>query len=178
MTLLEYLPDGYSNSPEVRAVVGGLDMAVAELWRQRDSFFDQLDLNKATWGLHWWEEAYGIEVDERKPLEFRRSRVVSKLRGQGTVTVAMIKSVAESFSNGAVDVLEDPANYHVDIKFVGSIGMPPNMEDLSATLEEILPAHLEYAYIIIFRTYGQLSTYTHGELAAYTHEVLRGGSMT
>ncbi len=178
MNLLEYLPKGYGNSPQIRALVGGVDQAVADLWAREDGFLAQLDVHTATWGLHWWEEALGIEVDESRDPAFRRSRIISKLRGQGTTTVAMVKTVAESFSNGAVDIVERPAEYRLEIKFVGTIGIPPNMEDLSAALNEILPAHLAYDYIIIYRTWGQVANRTWGDLAAKTWSDVLGGELT
>ena len=176
MNLLEYLPDVYGG-PEVRAIQGALDDQVKALWAARDGLFDQLNVETATWGLETWERALGLTVDVSKPYDYRRSRIKSKLRGQGTTTVAMIQSVAESFSNGQVDVIEQPGAYHFDVKFTGTIGIPPNMDDLTAAIEEIKPAHLEYDYIIIFRTYGQLRKYTHAQLAQYTHETLRAGAM-
>lgn len=156
MNLLEYLPGQYRASPEVRAMEGALDRQAQELWRARDGLFDQLDVSTATWGLEAWERALGLAVEVSRPVDERRSRILSKLRGQGTTTIAMIKNVAESFSNGAVDVLEHPGEYRFDIRFTGTIGIPPNMDDLTAAVEEIKPAHLDYDYIIIFRTWDQL----------------------
>ena len=76
----------------------------------------------------------------------------------------MIQNVAESFSNGAVDVLEYPAEYRFEIKFTGTLGIPPNLDDLSAALEEIKPAHLAYDYIILYRTWGELEEKTWDEI--------------
>ena len=89
----------------------------------------------------------------------------------------MIQNMAESFSNGEVAVIEDAANYHFDIKFVGTIGIPPNMDDLTAAINEIKPAHLTYAYIYVYNTHGNLAAYTHAQLAAYTHAQLREGTL-
>ena len=50
------------------------------------------------------------------------------------LTKAMIQNVAESFSNGAVDILEYSSEYRFEIKFTGTLGIPPNMEDLTATI--------------------------------------------
>lgn len=175
--LIAYLPGFYGESPEVRVLQGALDSQVRALWAARDGLFDQLDLSKATWGLRYWEEALGIPVEAAGSYEFRRSRIKAKLRGQGTTTVAMIQNVAESFSNGAVDVIEHPAEYRFDVKFTGTIGIPPNLEDLSAAIGEIKPAHLDYDYIIIYRTWGQIRPMTWGTLKAHTWGTVKGGSI-
>lgn len=168
MSLIEQLPIFYQNSPEMVSMQDALNVQTEAALVAMEDALAQLDVQTATWGLAYWERALGLSVDISKPEDYRRSRIISKLRGQGTTTVAMIKNVSESFSNGAVEVIEDPANYHFDIKFVGTIGIPPNMDDLTAAIEEIKPAHLGYAYIIIYNCWSDVSAKTWGALAAKT----------
>lgn len=177
MRLREYLPQFWDEHAEVVAIQDGMEPAVADAWAARNGLLDQLNVSTATWGLERWERSLGLPTDVSQPVEFRRTRVLSKLRGQGTTTVAMIKNVAESFSNGAVDVLEHPGEYRFEIKFVGTIGLPPNMDDLTAAIEEIKPAHLAYDYIIIFRTWAQVRAYTWDELRAHTWDEIKGGTI-
>jgi hypothetical protein len=47
------------------------------------------------------------------------------------------------------------------------------MDDLTASLREIMPAHLGWYYIIIFNTHTALGAFTHAQLAGYTHDQLR-----
>lgn len=177
MKLVEYLPEFWGRSAEVVALQGALDPAVAAAWAVRDGLLDQLNVATATWGLERWERALGLEVEVEKPAEYRRSRICSKLRGQGTTTVAMIQNVAESFSNGKVDVIERPAEYRFDVKFTGTIGVPPNMDDLTAAIEEIKPAHLACDYVIIYRTWGAVKGLTWDGAGVYTWDQLREGAM-
>ena len=76
------------------------------------------------------------------------------MRGTGTTTVAMIQNVSESFVNGEVAVVEHNDQYRFDIEMLSVIGIPPNMEDLKAVIEEIKPAHLDYRIIIKYNTWG------------------------
>lgn len=177
MRLVEYLPQVWDRSAEVMAIQEALEPAVAAAWAARDGLLDQLNVETATWGLETWERALGIAVDVSRPTEYRRTRVMSKLRGQGATTVAIIQNVAESFSNGAVEVVERPALYRFDIKFVGTVGIPPNMEDLTAAIEEIKPAHLGYDYIIIYRTWGQIARLAWAEVGAHTWDEVLGGEI-
>lgn len=177
MRLVEYLPQVWDASAEVIAIQEALEPAVAAAWAARDGLLDQLNVSSATWGLEAWERALGIEVDVSRPAEYRRTRVMSKLRGQGATTAAMIQNVSESFSNGAVEVAERPELYRFDIKFVGTVGIPPNMEDLTAAIEEIKPAHLGYDYIIIYRTWGQIERLTWDEVGMHTWDEVLGGEI-
>lgn len=177
MRLLDHLPPFHAGSFETSAIQGALDGRLDELLSARDDGLLQLDLATATWGLSLWEEAYGIETDITRADEFRRSRVMSRMRGQGTTTAAMIQSVAESFANGAVEVEEQPGEHRFKLRFVGALGVPPNMDDLTAAIEEIKPAHLAFEHVFIYRTWREVRDKTWGEVSAFTWDQLRGGEI-
>lgn len=166
--LIARYPEFYAGSAEFVDLQNALEPEVQALWERRDSVMDQLDVDKATWGLKHWEQALGLAVDESADIGYRRSRVKSKLRGVGTMTVAMIQTLAASYSNGEVDVIEYPEQFRLEIKFVNTVGTPPNIDDLTATLRANLPAHLEWSYIITFNTWDQLKLSTWDDLAGLT----------
>jgi uncharacterized protein YmfQ (DUF2313 family) len=149
--LLDLLPDNYKKSEYVVDLQKAFGEVVGNLINDRDDFFSQLFIADATWGLTAWEKALGITTDQSKSYAFRRERIQAKLRGSGTTTMAMIKQVAAAYSYGDVEVIEDTSNYKFTVKFVGTLGIPENMSDLTLTIEEIKPAHLrcefEYTYI-------------------------------
>ena len=147
MTLLEHTPQEYRDAPEVQVTEDALGGQLRQLQTARDEVLAQLSVSTATWGLELWERTYGLETDVSKPLEQRRERVVAKIRGTGTITEAMLKNVAESYTNGEVEVIGWPREYAIDVRFVSVLGTPPNIDDLSAALDEICPAHLVYRYL-------------------------------
>lgn len=174
MKLLDYLPDNYAQSPETVEIQNALDVEVDTLIHERDFLFLQLDLDTATgWGLELWEQAYGVPTDITKSDAYRRTRVKAKMRGASTTTVALIKNISESFSNGEVEVIEKPHEYMFLVKFVGVKGIPPNMEDLKAAIDEAKPAHLGYEFVFTYNTHKDLSHLTHAQMAAYTHAELK-----
>lgn len=177
MRLVDYLPEHYKNSPEVIEAQYAFQAWAEKLVGDREALLAQLDVATATWGLRAWEAALGIETDITKSFAFRRTRIEGKLRGLGTTTKTMIKNVAESFSNGEVEIIEHNPESWFEVKFVSNLGIPPNMNDLTASIEEIKPAHLAYMYVYMYRLYGELSGYTHSQLTAYTHEQLRSGGI-
>lgn len=71
------------------------------------------------------------------------SRWRAKRRGQGTTTKELIKLMASSFTGGEVDVREPKGQYLVEIEFIGTWGVPPNVDDLGESIREVLPAHLD-----------------------------------
>ncbi|WP_455581214.1 putative phage tail protein [Dysosmobacter sp.] len=170
--LIERYQDFYAGSAEFTDLQEALEPELLALWERRDSALAQLNVDTASWGLKFWEQTLGIAVEEEKTVDYRRSRIKSKLRGAGVTTAALIRNVAESFSNGAAAVTEYPSQSRLEIKFIGTVGTPPNLGDLTQTLREILPAHLAWEYIILYelwqtlkgKTWGQLATKTWGEV--------------
>lgn len=177
MGLMELLPDYYRESAQVAELQGALQHWTDALQAARDDLFLQMNVATATWGLVTWETALRLTTDAAKPNEYRRTRIMSKLRGQGTTTKAMIENVAESFSNGEVVILEYNDESRFEVKFVGTLGIPPNMDDLTAAINEIKPAHLAYTYVYVYRTWDMVSSYTWEQLAAKTWDEVREGAL-
>lgn len=171
--LIARYPDFLAGSAEFRDIQAALEPEVLALWAARDSVLDQLCAETATWGLKYWEQTLGIPVEEGKDVGFRRSRIRAKLRGACVTTVAMIQNVAESFSNGTVAVTEYASQFRLEIKFVGTLGIPPNMEDLTAALRESMPAHLQWDYVYVYNTWAAARVLAWGQAAALTWQQLR-----
>lgn len=175
--LMAKLPALYGSPPfaELQRVLGeGLRAAGEDVSFTLDQLWPQ---TASGWGLALWESAYGIPTELSKDLSFRRSRLISKLRGQGVPTRALIESVAASFVNGEVSISEDAAAHAFTVTFVSVFGIPPNLDDLTAAINEVKPAHLTFGYVYRYRTNGELAAYTHEQLSAYTHDTIRGGDM-
>ena len=107
-------------------------------------------METATWGLRYWEETLGIPVDEGKDLDTRRSRVRVKLLGSDVTTVALVKSSAEIWSGQKAEVTEYANEFRFEIRFVETNGVPPNMRDVTGSIRELIPAHLQWDYIFFY----------------------------
>lgn len=97
------------------------------------------------------EQDVGVSPDGTADLETRRGRVLSKLRGTGTVTKTMMKNVAASFVNGDIEITEYPSRYMFSVAFTSKQGIPYNLQDIKDMIEEIKPAHLAVEYIFTYR---------------------------
>ncbi|RYD01656.1 hypothetical protein N752_29195 [Desulforamulus aquiferis] len=108
---------------------------------------DQFFAPTATWALDIWEQELGLTSLAGKPIEQRRSLIISKLRGIGTITTELIKTVSEAYDGGTVEVTEQPEIYQISVEFFDTTGVPQNLLDLKGALEEIKPAHLAIRFI-------------------------------
>lgn len=183
MKLIEHLPhEVYHGEKHVQSLQDALQEQIQKVQSARDDFLMQTRPETATWGLTLYEKEYGITPDVTKPNEQRLCRWRAKRQGQGTTTKQMISLMASSFSGGEVDVVEHIGQYLVEIKFVGTMGVPQNMKDLEQSLREVVPAHLDIGFTYRFLTFGQLTkqNITFGELSALglTFPEFAGGAWT
>lgn len=171
--LMKHMPNYYKTSQVIKKITDSEDKEL-QLFEQRlNNTLNQFFVDLADSSLERWEAELGIPVNNSKPAEFRRSVIKSKLRGAGTVTVELIKNVSESYSNGEVDITEDNPNSIFTVTFVGTVGIPPNLDDLKNAIEEIKPAHLGVLYEFIYNTWDDLKTFTWDYLSNNTWEEIK-----
>ncbi|NRT76289.1 YmfQ family protein [Clostridium beijerinckii] len=156
--LTKYVPPFVIEIPEMKASYDVQGTEIGSLLYYADDVKKQLRIDTATWGLIYWEERYGIETNLALSYEQRREIVKVKKKGQGTTTKQMIKNVAETFSGGEVDVIENTAPYTFTIQFIGVKGIPRNMQAFINMLEDIKPAHLGYVFKYTYTSWDYLDS--------------------
>lgn len=173
LSLNKYLPLVLYNEKTLNRVYSSQESELNSVNDDIQDLINNCFISTATWGLDTFEKEYRIATIESDTYEIRRSRILAKIRSNGIVTKAMIQSVAESFQNGTVDVIEDNPNDAFTIKFTSLKGIPPKIEDIKNAIGEIKPAHLIVSYLYLLNTHLMLNSYKHYELEHYTHKQLR-----
>jgi len=172
--MIDSAPDYFQYSEGYReiqeAIAGDLDRVAAN----NADLALQRRIVTATWGLRYWEEKTRIPTILTDSYEIRRSRVLSKWRGVGQFKASLIESVAEAYSGGDVDVDVDIPNFTIIVNFVGKLGIPPNIDDLKAQIENIVHAHLGVEYVFTYNTYDIVKalglTYDQLQARGYTYD--------
>lgn len=144
--LFSYLPAYYESSRIMQTDMDAKGSELDALYQALNEAADQFYVRTATWGLDRWEVELGIPTDRTKPLDQRRAVIESKLRGAGTFTGRLVKSVAEAYDGGTVEVSFQHALWSFTVSFIDTIGIPPNLNDLKSVINEIKPAHMNAVY--------------------------------
>ncbi|MFD0675150.1 YmfQ family protein [Cohnella sp. GCM10027633] len=171
--LLSLLPPFYAEIREFNALMSSEGEELGKLRGEADAVLAQLFLPTATWGIARWEQELGLAVEPAKPLARRREQVAAKLLGSGTTTREMIVRAAAAFSGGEVEVDEHPAEHRFVVRFVGTLGIPPDMQAFVRMLEAIKPAHLAYDFEYTYTAWGALPEMSWSEAAGSTWYELR-----
>lgn len=156
VNLSKYVPNFISELPEMKALYDAEGSELGILNYQLEDIKKQFHIDTATWGLDWWEDKYGIEINKLSSYEDRREVVKAKKRGRGTTTIAMLKKTAIAFSGGEANVIEHNSEYRFTIHFIGIKGIPRNMQSFKDMLEIIKPAHLAYDFAYTYNTWGMV----------------------
>ena len=166
--LISNIPNYYKTSTVFDNLIKVDALELDNINTKIDNVFNQFFIDTADFALERWEQELGIPVNLNYNIDYRRAVITSKLRGQGTITIKLIKTVAQSFAYGAVDIIENNADYSFLIKFVDTRGVPPNLDDLKNAIEEIKPAHLAVVYDYTYTTWDEIANVTWDKLTNYT----------
>lgn len=164
----DYMPRYYDDFPVVinlvdreADVIIALNEAAAETLAQVFAVSADRDLPR-------WERICGIKTDESKPLEVRRAIVMSRLQGAGTVTVEVVRNLADTLYGAETKVTEDFASGRVVITLVGKRGVAAEAEDVRKELRELIPAHLGIALDFTWFVWNEFDALTWNEADAFT----------
>lgn len=130
------------------------------------------------------ETEFGIVADKTSTIEDRKAKLLSILRGQGVTNILKIKTIAESFENGEVEIVPHFDESYYTIKFVGKKGIPPRLDDLYSSIQTVNPCHLGIQYEFLFEKWGELygnpdntNPYKWGELKMFSWENVMNGQI-
>lgn len=173
--MFSYLPQYYETSRVMQADMQAKGSEMDLLYQALDETLEQFFVRTATWGLDFWEQELGIETDRLKPVEQRRAVVESKLRGAGKFSGRQVANVAEAYAGGKVDVTFQPEAWNFTVSFVDKYGLPPNLNDLKAVIEDIKPAHMTVEYRLRYLTIAEVERMTLSEMEQTRQDKLAGG---
>lgn len=165
------IPPWWQEILEARVFQDTTALELEKIWNEFYVFQDGRYASLATTQLWKWEVLLGIKVGSSQEvtwndsetrlvedtegktwdlLEFdyaeRRSAVLSRLRGAGTVTKSSIVNMARAYTGGTVIVTEYPGEYRVGIEFMDVIGVPAGIDKLQDILREAMPAHISVEF--------------------------------
>jgi len=108
---------------------------------RNNTFFDSLDLN----GILWWENHLKITPTPSQTSEDRKAKIQAKYLSKYHNSVDLLQRICNGWKNGEVEV--DFVNGKFEIQFVGSFGVPSDLDSLKESIEETKPAHLPIVWI-------------------------------
>ena len=164
-------------SKVLKDIFEAISVAVIDLDEATDEVAKQIRPSTATILLDEWEKDFGMAPRTGYDEKIRQETLLAKEKGEGVITLGVIKSTAESFSGAEVEVTSDTDDSLITINFVGTVGIPKNMEDLKLAIDDIIPAHMEAEYKFRYNTWADVKKLTWGQLKSYTWQQVKEGDL-
>lgn len=141
-----YLPEFIQNDPILRGVLH-VDNGEHERMRKiLNDILDQFFVESATWGLSMWEHILDIAPEEGETTASRRKKILVRLRGTGTSTVAAMNAIVSAYGAGYI-VEHNEKNYFSVYTLTKD---PIHLKKMRHELLTYKPAHLD---ILIYLGY-------------------------
>ncbi|NFG31454.1 DUF2313 domain-containing protein [Clostridium botulinum] len=147
MQLKNYVPSFISGDKILSKVYEEQQKQVDSTNEDIQDLINQCFIETATWGLDTWEKELGIKNNIDYSYAIRRSRILAKLKGQGTTTIEAIKNICKSFVED-VEVIEHNQEYYFEINLLSHKGFPSGFDTLYDSIREVKPSHLNTNYIL------------------------------
>lgn len=88
--------------------------------------------------------------------ETKRSRVLARIQGNNLLTKTELESLIKIYDKSGCTIIEDYPKYTVVILFSGMTGVPYNIEQIKAAVEEVKPAHIKVEYDFRYNTWSEV----------------------
>ncbi len=147
MQLKNYVPSFLSGDKILSKVYEEQQKQVDSTNADIQDLINQCFIETATWGLDTWEKELGIQNNINYSYAIRRSRILAKLKGQGTTTIEAIKNICKSFVED-VEVIEHNPEYYFQINLLSHSGFSKGFDTLYDSIREVKPSHLGVSYIL------------------------------
>nr|DAW01145.1 MAG TPA: tail protein [Caudoviricetes sp.] len=101
----------------------------------------------------------------------KRQEIEARWKTAGKCDLKLLQAIADTWRTGEVAILFTEAV--IKISFISVVGIPYDVENLKAAIDEAKPAHLPIEYIFTYRTWGMLPPKTWGYYKNYTWDEVR-----
>ncbi|MBX6361374.1 MAG: DUF2313 domain-containing protein [Acidobacterium ailaaui] len=150
----DYLPRYYDDFKDVVAAIQAEASEFTRIQAKLRELLDQFYVESATFGLDRWESLVGIEHIPQRSEISRRHFIEAKLRGAGTTTLARLNDIVNAFYG--FETTELPSENAVNFKLVSRRGIPKNLEDIQAAVNDVIPAHIDPRYEFTYLPWNEL----------------------
>lgn len=157
--LVKSLPEYERKSKLINEILFAAAKELESLDQQNINNYDELFIDTAVKALQIHAKDLGITLGSAISVKQQRELITANYRASfEQTTEETIKSVASAFSNGEVEINNTNTHGVFEIKFVGRLGVPDNMEGLQQVISTTVPAHLMFIYTFIFNTWMAIET--------------------
>jgi hypothetical protein len=152
--VVDYLPQYYEKFLAVMDSARTEGNESTRMQAKLRELLDQFFTLTATISLDRWESLTGIEHLPQRSVISTQHYVTSKIAGTGTVNLALLNDIVNTFYG--IESTELATENIMHFKFVGQRGVPKNLEDIEDAVNDVIPAHIAAEYEFTYLPWDEL----------------------
>ncbi|MBY6915494.1 DUF2313 domain-containing protein [Clostridium botulinum] len=145
--LINYMPGYYKKSELIKNISNANANELNILNQYIIKVLNQFFLLDSDITLDRWEKEFGIVPNNKLTNDERIKRIISKIRGLGTINDEALKNIALSYGD-EIEVTENNPDNSFLINIISYSGFKKEIDNLFSTVEELKPAHLRANYLL------------------------------
>ncbi len=174
--MLRNLPAAYRGDKWVQDLCVAISQADGRQRTDADTLAAQMFLDSLTWALALEERIAGITSPAGATIAERREALAGKWRAStGKADLALIQRVCDAWEKGEVSAAYTDGV--LVMTFINQYGVPNRMSELERAVREAAPAHIALSFIVRYRLWRDMKSYTWGAVKAHTWETVKEGQM-
>ena len=112
---------------------------------------EQANPETATWGLRYWEQRYGIEVDESRSLAARRADIIARRGARAPMNPERLKRIIQVLTHCETIVEDYVAPYTFGIFLKADNAESVDIIQITKRVKKIKPSHMDFRLTVIYR---------------------------
>jgi len=144
--MLGYIVPIYDFDRFALHIFQALGLEIDDAWQLVQEVRKQAFVQTATWGLRYWEQRFGLPVNESIPIEQRRSRILVWMNTEWPMTRRRMKTIVSEAVGLPVEIEENVAPYTFLVLINWNEDKPLNLARVREVIEEAKPAHLAFRF--------------------------------
>ncbi|WP_038299015.1 putative phage tail protein [Metaclostridioides mangenotii] len=131
-----------------KKILSTYDKELEILRNIKQDTFNQFFVDTATWGLDYWEKMLCIKTNTKLSYKTRRSNIKGKMRGRGTTTIQVLKSICEAYTKREADIKEHAKEFLIVLDIIINDCDYNTVVELDKFVDQIKPAHLYHKFMM------------------------------
>src|SRR5690606_18838773 len=144
--MLGYIVPIYDFDRFALHIFQALGLEIDDAWQLVQEVRKQAFVQTATWGLRYWEQRFGLPVNESIPIEQRRSRILVWMNTEWPMTRRRMKTIVSEAVGLPVEIEENVAPYTFLVLINWNEDKPLDLARVREVIEEAKPAHLAFRF--------------------------------
>ncbi|OQA48430.1 MAG: hypothetical protein BWY46_01376 [Firmicutes bacterium ADurb.Bin300] len=189
--IIDYVTPKYGNSYVGLWLFQVIGTQLDDMRTWTDEMRKQITPLKATWGLYYFQQDYGLNLDERllaiepgiseeellpetqEIITQARQEIITKIRERSPANPTNIANIISGMTGRNINIIENTAKNTFDLIILAGTNTY-NMQAVYKKMKQIKPTHLTVNYFGQLNI-NQLKAYTYGQLGAYTYGQIKNG---